>query len=120
MDIKILYEDEELLVLDKPSGITVNKSETTVGEETVQDWVAEYLNVSKGTKVPKVSNGELRAPFDTSDTFLAFNTFSQRAGIVHRLDKETSGIILVAKTLEVFINLQSHTIYCNGCWRLAR
>ena len=31
---KVIYEDDVILVLDKPAGITVNKSDTTVGEQT--------------------------------------------------------------------------------------
>ncbi len=81
----ILYEDPSLLVLNKPAGITVNKSDTTKGEDTIQDWVEEYLKVPEGNQ---------------------FDTFYQRAGIVHRLDKETSGILLVAKTPEAFVDLQ--------------
>ena len=36
-DIKVLYEDDDILVLDKPSGVIVNKADTTKGELTVQD-----------------------------------------------------------------------------------
>ena len=86
---KIIFEDEELLVLDKPAGWIVNRSDTTKGAKTVQEWVEDYLGVSKG------------------DTFPAFDAFNARAGIVHRLDKETSGILLVAKTPDAFVNLQS-------------
>lgn len=97
-DIKIIFEDEDLLVLDKPAGITVNKSDTTKGEITVQDWVEAYLKLPKEEKVSNVSNGE--KPFAAPDIFLS------RAGIVHRLDKETSGILLVAKNLNSFEDLQ--------------
>ena len=43
--IKILFEDDDVLVLDKPSGITVNRSDTTKGEETVQDWVEDKFRI---------------------------------------------------------------------------
>lgn len=82
-DIKILYEDEDILVLDKPAGITVNKSDTTKGDYTVQDFVEEKWQMTN----------------DESD-------FYKRAGIVHRIDKETSGVLLVAKNLKAFENLQ--------------
>ena len=100
----IVYEDEEILVISKPSGITVNRADTTRYETTVQDWVEEYLRVSKVPQVPGVSQGE--KTHDTLDTFDTRDTFYQRAGIVHRLDKETSGILLIAKTPEAFENLQ--------------
>ena len=107
MEPKVIFEDEDLLVLDKPAGMIVNRSDTTKGERTMQDWVEEYLKVSKDAKVPKVSKGETKSPLDTSDTFSAFDTFLSRAGIVHRLDKETSGILLIAKNSESFTNLQA-------------
>ena len=86
---KVIYEDDVILVLDKPAGITVNKSDTTVGEQTVQDWVEEKF---------RIQNSEFRIDEETD--------FYKRAGIVHRLDKETSGILLVAKTPQAFENLQ--------------
>lgn len=84
--IKIIYEDNNLIVLDKPAGITVNKSDTTKDEKTVQDFVAE-MNPLNETEDKN------------SDFFL-------RNGIVHRIDKETSGILLVAKNKEAFASLQ--------------
>lgn len=99
MEPKVIFEDSEILVLDKPAGMIVNKADTTVGEKTVQEWVENYL------KVPKVSREEeTRDILDTRDTLA---TFRARAGIVHRLDKETSGILLVGKTPNAFANLQA-------------
>lgn len=76
MDIPILYEDDALLVIDKPPGIVVNRANTVL-EKTVEDWVKE-----------------------------TYHTTIDRAGIVHRIDKETSGILLIAKTPEAFLELQ--------------
>lgn len=84
----VIFEDENLLVLDKPAGITVNRSDTTKGEITLQDWLEEQKKITIG--------GE----DITSD-------FVMRSGIVHRLDKETSGILLVGKTREIFLALQA-------------
>lgn len=81
---KIVYEDSELLIIDKPAGMIVNRSET-VKERTVQDWVEENFKIKEGNK--------------NTDFFL-------RSGIVHRLDKETSGLLIVAKDEESFLNLQ--------------
>lgn len=71
-DVEILYEDEDLLVLNKPAGLTVHPA-ASVKEPTLVDWLKSrgYLLSTLG--------GELRA------------------GIVHRLDKLTSGALLVAK-----------------------
>ncbi len=78
---KILHEDKYLLVLDKPAGWVVNRAQT-VKKQTLQDWIEKNLK-------SQISNLK-----------------SYRGGIVHRLDKETSGILLIAKTSEAFENLQ--------------
>ncbi|MDP3994840.1 MAG: RluA family pseudouridine synthase [bacterium] len=79
---KIIFEDESLLVIDKPSGWITNSASTAKGQPVVQEWLAENFQ------------------------FPIFNFQELRNGIVHRLDKETSGILLVAKTPEVFEYLQ--------------
>src|SRR3989344_9593934 len=90
MDIKIIYEDSDLLVVDKPTGITVNRSDTTREEETVQDWTEKKFTIDH---LPLTIDRE--------------GDFYQRSGIVHRLDKETSGILLIAKNPASFLNLQN-------------
>ncbi|OGH11371.1 MAG: hypothetical protein A3B38_00905 [Candidatus Levybacteria bacterium RIFCSPLOWO2_01_FULL_36_13] len=89
MNLKIIYEDESILIIDKPSGITVNRSDTTVGQYTVQDFVND--------KYPLFLSQDLDTESD----------FYKRSGIVHRIDKETSGILVVAKTKEAFENIQA-------------
>ncbi|MFH1186978.1 MAG: RluA family pseudouridine synthase [Candidatus Levyibacteriota bacterium] len=90
MNIKIIFEDDDILILDKPAGITVNKSQTTKKEKTIQDFLEEKLDIDSEKYLDK----------ETSD-------FYKRAGIVHRLDKETSGVLIVAKNKEAFENLQN-------------
>lgn len=79
---KVIFEETSFLVLEKPEGWVVNRSETTRGRPTIQDW--------------------LEANFQ----FPVFEFQFCRSGVVHRLDKETSGLLLVAKTPEAFANLQ--------------
>src|SRR3990167_4314163 len=81
--MNIVFENEQFLVVDKPSGLVVNKSETA-REQTLQDQIAKYFKL-------------------TSDNL----GIGGRAGIVHRLDRETSGLLVVAKTEASFENLQS-------------
>ena len=88
MDIPILFEDAYIIVVDKPAGVVVNRSDTS-GEETVQDWAEKRLT-AHSTRL--TANGGL--------------AFSSRSGIVHRLDKETSGCLIIAKTPEAFVELQ--------------
>ncbi|MEK9143238.1 MAG: RluA family pseudouridine synthase [Patescibacteria group bacterium] len=99
MDIPILYEDNELLVIDKPARIVVNRAES-VKEETVQDWVEYYMSFPR-TRESRVKTG---SPIESGMT--VDKDFFDRAGIVHRIDKETSGILLIAKTPETFRELQ--------------
>lgn len=79
--LRVIFEDEQLLVLEKPPNLVVNKADT-VREESLQDQLEEYF----GIKESKEGIGG-------------------RAGIVHRLDKGTSGLLVVAKTYEAFENL---------------
>ena len=82
--LDIVFEDEDLLILSKSAGQTVNRAETTQNEITLQDELEKYFGIKK-------SEEGIRG----------------RAGIVHRLDKETSGILAVAKTIGSFENLQA-------------
>ncbi|CAN5278148.1 hypothetical protein BH10PAT1_BH10PAT1_6980 [soil metagenome] len=80
---EVIFEDDYILVLNKPTGWVINDSNTVSGAPVLQDWISENYNFSIS------QNKDLRN------------------GIVHRLDKPTSGIILVAKTEDVFYALQS-------------
>lgn len=97
MDISIIFEDETLLIIDKPAGITVNRAETTIREQTIQDWSEQYLHIEYRSSTIKY--GE--SGWNPEDEFY------KRGGIVHRLDKETSGILVIAKTPQAFVDLQN-------------
>ncbi|MCH7951443.1 RluA family pseudouridine synthase [Patescibacteria group bacterium] len=81
MEPQVLHEDDSILVVDKPAGMVVNRA-TTVRGATLQDWVEENFQ------------------------FPIFRDSRLRNGIVHRLDKETSGVVVIAKTAESFVRLQ--------------
>ncbi|TSC89412.1 MAG: 23S rRNA pseudouridine synthase [Microgenomates group bacterium Gr01-1014_5] len=87
MTPNILFEDSVVLVVDKPAGLVVNRAES-VKEPTLQDWVINNFQFSI---------------FNFQD---GITEFEKRSGIVHRIDKETSGVLLVAKTPEAFVELQ--------------
>ncbi len=99
--IQIIYEDDDLLVLNKPAGITVNKSDTTQSQLTVQDWTESKLKIES----EKLKVGRKKIDDYTSKEYFQ-QAFRERGGIVHRIDKETSGILLVAKNPDAFQNLQ--------------
>lgn len=90
MDISILYEDNDLAVINKPPGVVVTRSET-VRSTTIQDWWLDRIGQHAGdwqTMVPASFAAEYGTPTEI---------FAERGGIVHRLDKETSGALLLAK-----------------------
>jgi 23S rRNA pseudouridine1911/1915/1917 synthase len=71
--VSIVYEDEALLVVDKPAGMVVHPAPG--------NWSGTLVNALLGRGGELSSEGE-----------------PERAGMVHRLDKETSGLLVVAKT----------------------
>jgi len=71
-DIEVLYEDEYFLVVNKPSGLVVHPAPSVKGA-TLVDWL-----VHKGISLSTISGEE-------------------RHGIVHRIDKQTTGALVVAK-----------------------
>lgn len=78
----IIYEDNDIIIINKPAGMIVNNVDTAADNFTVQQWAEEKLKVGDGSE------------------------FLERGGIVHRLDKETSGVMILAKNEESFENLQ--------------
>jgi len=80
--LDIIFEDENVIVLNKPFGLSVHPSETT-NEYTLCDYLLDYY--------PPMSEAVMDY---TNKTALI------RPGIVHRLDKDTSGVMVVAKNLK--------------------
>src|SRR3989338_2906097 len=87
--IKILYEDDNFLGIDKPVGISIHQTANNK-EYSIADWVME--NYSKLKNVGENMNVEYKGK----------QIEILRPGIIHRLDKETSGVLLIAKTQESF------------------
>ncbi len=82
VDIKVIYENDDILILDKPAGLVVHPAPGYKGATLTDGLVQKY----KGIKA--VGEDEIRP------------------GIVHRLDKDTSGVMLVAKTQKMFEHLK--------------
>ena len=100
--IKILYEDANILALDKPAGISVHPDARMKDKETVADFILAH-----DKKIAKVGE-PMTVEYEGKQVKIL------RPGIVHRLDKETSGVLLVAKNQKTFEYLkeqfQNHTI----------
>ncbi len=83
---KRIFENENLLVLDKPAGLMVH-SDGKTSEPSLADWLLEnYPEIKDVGELQRAQNG----------------CSILRPGIVHRLDKDTSGVLLIAKTQEYF------------------
>lgn len=105
LDLEILFEDDDLLVVNKPAGLVVHPAAGHEQDTLVNALLAHTGNLSMGF-------GE------------------NRPGIVHRLDKETSGLLVVAKNdfaqeglVQQFQAREVHRIYqavCYGEVRLAK
>ena len=90
-EVKIIYENADVLVLDKPAALVVHGDGRTL-ESTLSDWIIEHYPDLK----------DVGEPFATLD-----GKSFPRPGIVHRLDRDTSGLIIVAKTQKSFIYLKN-------------
>ncbi len=74
--LSIIYQDDDFMVIDKPAGLV-----TTPADSISEPTVSEILQTEFGNQL-------------------------DRGGVVHRLDKDTSGILLAAKTQQAFDALQ--------------
>ena len=92
MKINIIYEDKNFLAVNKPAGLLVHptklriqNAELRIKESTLTDWLLEkYSEIKNVGDAPEI-----------------------RPGIVHRLDKDTSGIIIVARNQNYFDYLKN-------------
>jgi 23S rRNA pseudouridine1911/1915/1917 synthase len=82
MDLDIYYEDDDVIVVNKPSGMVVHPAAGHYTNTLVNGLLYHCRNLSN-------TNGNMRP------------------GIVHRIDKDTSGLLLVAKNDEAHLNLSS-------------
>jgi len=78
IELPVLYEDDDCVVIDKPVGLLTHSKGTFNPEATVSTWLRGRIKAMTG----------------------------ERAGIVHRLDRATSGVMICAKTPEALQWLQ--------------
>jgi 23S rRNA pseudouridine1911/1915/1917 synthase len=78
IDLPVIYEDDDCVVINKPVGLLTHSKGTFNPEATVSTWLRSRMKALRG----------------------------ERAGIVHRLDRATSGVMICAKTPEALTWLQ--------------
>jgi len=91
----IIYEDEAVIVIDKPYGQLVHEDWSSGVSGTVVEWFLQYCPTAEGVgENSQKPNGDKL----------------ERSGVVHRLDRETSGVMILAKTQEAhtFLKKQFH------------
>ena len=88
--IAILFENEDVMVINKPSGMMVHADGRHDGE-TVADWLVARLPAAREVGEPQT---------------LPDGTVIERSGVVHRLDRETSGVMVLAKNQGAFEHLK--------------
>lgn len=88
MEISVVYENKDFLVINKPSGLLTHPVNRQDKSESVVGWL-----LSKHPEVANVTDKYGESLGEWADL---------RPGIVHRLDRETSGLMLIAKTQPAF------------------
>lgn len=91
MEPIILSETEDYLIISKPAGLVVHHARAIDEKEpTLVDWIVSTRPEIAGVGEPMVVDGVV----------------IDRPGIVHRLDRETSGVMVIAKTQASFLYLK--------------
>ncbi|MDO8582106.1 MAG: RluA family pseudouridine synthase [bacterium] len=81
--VPILFEDDDVLVVDKPAGLVVHQGDGHRGSDTLVNWLLHARPIVQGL----------------GDDAL-------RPGIVHRLDRDVSGVMVIAKTKTMYDHLR--------------
>ena len=79
IDLDIVYEDNEIVIVNKPAGMVVHPGHGNYSGTLINGLIYHFENLP--------------------------NNSSNRPGLVHRIDKETSGLLVIAKTEEAMVNL---------------
>ncbi len=90
MDIPILFENDDVLVINKPEGIMAHPDGFHT-EKTIAEWFIDTFPDAKGVGEKQVDKNGIEL---------------ERSGVVHRLDRETSGVLILAKTQDAYMHLK--------------
>ena len=89
-NLDILYEDENLFVINKPAGLVVHSDGRTKENSLADILVKKYPDIKEVGELWVTTSGEK----------------IYRPGIVHRLDRDTSGVLIIARDQETFLFLK--------------
>ncbi|OGG87033.1 hypothetical protein A3F58_00270 [Candidatus Roizmanbacteria bacterium RIFCSPHIGHO2_12_FULL_37_9b] len=89
MKIKIIKETDNYLVINKPAGMKVHADNLSRGNDTLVDWLlGKYKEIKDIRDIQDIKGSEIRP------------------GIVHRLDKDVSGVMVIPRTQEMYEHLK--------------
>jgi len=88
-NINIIYEDENVLAINKPAGLIAHPDGKTE-EYVLTDWIVENYPETKDVGEPAEYDGRI----------------IPRPGIVHRIDRDTTGVVVIAKNQDSFLDLK--------------
>lgn len=95
---ELIYADDDIIVVNKPAGMPVHEAKHS-DDRTLADWLLErFPEIKDVGDIP--TRGELVEPPVVSEVE------PYRPGIVHRLDKQTSGVMVVARNQKSFVRLK--------------
>ncbi|MCX8050850.1 MAG: RluA family pseudouridine synthase [Chlorobi bacterium] len=116
--LDVLHEDDDVLVLDKPAGMVVHPAHGN-RTGTLVNAVLYHLGVRESIAIADSD--------DDDDEALILTSAAVRPGIVHRLDKDTSGVMVVAKheaasehLSRQFADRRVHRLYRAFVWGIVR
>lgn len=95
IELPIAYEDDDCVVVVKPAGLLTHSKGVFNPEATVATWLRSRLNIP-----------DMGQNLDEAGADLEATAHNQRVGIVHRLDRATSGIMICAKNTDALSWLQ--------------
>ncbi len=111
LSIPVIYEDEDVLIANKPAGILSQKADA--GDYSLNDWFLDYLQSSATARVKGNANTETDTCATSASASLSFTP-----SVANRLDRNTSGMILCGKSLsglrylaEILRNRSLHKYY---------
>lgn len=90
MELPVIYEDDEIVAIAKPAGVMTHPDGHST-DETASDWFARTYPASSEV-------GEMQRLKDGTEI--------ARPGVVHRLDRDTSGVLVFAKTPDAHARLK--------------
>jgi len=102
----IIHEDEHFIIINKPAGLVVHADGRTKEETLVDFLVAKYPEIEKIGE-PLILKKKATVEEDGEMVEKIIEEAIARPGIVHRLDRETTGVMVIARTQKMFDNLKT-------------